>query len=124
MSAAVYSAARAALETMYDGRCTILDWAQQTDAQTHIVRRAAAVTAENVPCRLSFGTPRPAQTDALGAALAQTATLFTAPEHAPKEGARVEITHRGRRAVYGACGPAAVYPTHAETPVALEQPWA
>lgn len=124
VSAESCAAAKRALETLYDGECTIYEQQPVRDAQTGIVRAADAPAAEHVPCRLSYAAARPASLGPLGAALTQTATLFTAPEDAPPEGARIVVTHRGRTEAYTASGPAAVYPTHAQVAVKIEQAWA
>lgn len=122
--AASYSAAKNALKTLYDGTCIIHTLRQVRDAETGIVRGREIPAADAIPCRLSYAAARPADPGALGAPLSQTAMLFTAPENAPPEGSRVLVTHRSRTTAWTASGPPALYPTHAQTPLALEQIWA
>lgn len=118
-----YQTARKALESLYDGACTIYTLHKTQDPETAIVR-GTPTPAAPVPCRLSYTSARPASPGALGAPLSQEAVLFTAPDNAPAEGSRILVTHRGRTTAWTASGPPAVYPTHAQTVVTLEQVWA
>ncbi len=119
-----YAAARAALEQTYEGRCTVYAYKEAADEQTGLSRAEEAVVLRDVPCRLSFETWRPADVGELGAALDQVVRLFTAPETPVPAGAKVVVEQRGKKAAYLACGPGAVYRTHAETVLLLAQQYA
>jgi hypothetical protein len=46
--------ARKAIESMYEGRCTIEGYEKYTDPNTHITKTRKVTIFENEPCKLSF----------------------------------------------------------------------
>lgn len=110
--------ARRAVESLYEGRCTVLEYGKTKDPTTQIIKQCEVIVLEDQPCRLSFSSsPAAAQGDA-AAQIAQSIVLFLAPEPIVRPGSKIVVTQAGRVGAYKASGPPKVYPTHQE--IALE----
>lgn len=108
---------RRAVERLYDGRATVEEARKEKNAK-NITTLLWAVVAKDVPCRVSYKTLAPAGRSDTVDSIAQTITLFTAPEIAIKPGSRVTVTQRGRTMRFACSGIPAVYDSHQEIPLA------
>ena len=116
--------ARQAIESMYEGVCKIEGYETYTDPNTHITRTRRVTICENQPCKLSFEKLDAAdQTDSV-ATIAQGVKLFIAPELEIPAGCVITVTQAGRTCTYSKSGQAAVYPTHQEIILALDDEYA
>ena len=109
---------RKALESLYDGKCTITEQqkAKNTNKTTSFID---VVVLEDVPCRLSFSTVTNANQTDTAASVVQTTKVFLAPEITVKPGSKLSVTQNGVTTEYKASGKPAFYSTHQEISVEL-----
>ena len=117
-------AARKAIESTYDGVCTVIEYGAIRDEVSKITHHGEIVVLENQPCKLSFEkTAAAVQTDT-AAAVGQGVKLFIAPEVTVKPGSKIVIEQNGRTGEYLASGEPAVYSSHQEIVLELFKGWA
>jgi hypothetical protein len=112
-----------ALETMYDGKCTITEH-QKIKNPNKTTGFVDVVVLEDVPCRLSFSSVSNANQTDTAAAVVQTTKVFLAPDITVKPGSKLSVTQNGRTTEYKASGKPAFYSTHQEINVELFEEWA
>ena len=105
---------KAAIESLYEDRCTIYELMSVQDPETKITRQGWIAIVTGQPCRLSFQTLAAVQDVSPGAGIVQTIKLFLPPEVAIKPGSRVEVVRSGVTYRYISSGLPAIYPTHQE----------
>lgn len=105
---------RAALESLYQGRCDIINEQEAFDLVTKETSFESVTVAKDVPCRLSFRTITMAQEGTGATRLVQVIKVFMAPDIEVKAGSRLVITQNGKRAEYKASGEPALYSNHQE----------
>lgn len=115
--------ARKALETLYDGRCTITEH-QKIKNPNKSTGFAEVVVLENEPCRLSFHTTTNANQTETAASITQVTKVFISPEITIKPGSKLTITQNGVTNDYELSGQHAMYSTHQEIVVVLFKGWA
>ena len=114
---------RNAIESLYEGVCTISEYAAVKDATTKITTKQEVVVQSNIPCRLSYRYVRSVtQSDA--ASVTQQIELFLAPEIAVKAGSKIIVTQNGRTTAYKNSGQPAVYTSHQQIILELFTGWA
>ena len=115
--------ARKAIESLYNGTCTITEYKkiQKANKSTGF---SEVVVVENQPCRLSFKTVNSAtQTESGASALTQTVKVFLAPEINVKPGSKLSITQNQVVTDYQSSGQPAHYSTHQEIILELFKGW-
>lgn len=113
--------ARKAIEDRYKGLCDILEKRKVKDEVTKATVLRDTVVLSNQPCRLSyssFGTAN--QTDTISN-IEQTIKVFIAPEIKIAPGSKLRITQNGITTDYISSGVPAVYETHQEVSLELEE---
>lgn len=122
---AAQKAARKAIESTYNGVCTITCRRDVRDEITKITRKNEEVPiALNQPCKLSYEALNPAvQTDTV-AKQAQGTKLFVAPEIDVKPGSKITVEQNGVTTEYFVSGEPAVYLSHQEIMLELFRGWA
>ena len=116
--------ARKALETLYDGTCTITEH-QKIKKENKSTGFQDVVVCENIPCRLSFKTINNTnQTDTAASAVVQITKVFLAPEIQVKPGSKLTITQNDVTTEYKSSGEPAFYSTHQEIVLELFEGWA
>ena len=108
---------RGAVEWMYADRATIITEEDTVDPKTGIVE-THKVTASPAPCRLSYKRLAAATGDGIPV-IAQSVTLYLAPEVSVPPGADIDIEHGGRVLHFKSAGAAAVYVSHQEVPLEI-----
>lgn len=104
---------RKAVESTFDGVCSIFEYKTVQDADG-ISRQREEEVYSRIPCKLSYELNYPLrQTDA-AAVISQRVKLFIAPEIDVKNGSKIVVEQFGKKVEYGFSGEAAVYPTHRE----------
>lgn len=121
---AARKAARKAIESTYEGACTIVEYDNITDEKSKITRQNEVVIIENQPCKLSFEKLNAAVQSESAAAISQGTKLFIAPEINIKEGSKLIVTQDGVTSEYSASGKPAVYFSHQEIILELFGGWA
>ena len=115
--------ARKAIESMYEGTCTITEYqkVQKDNKSTGF----QDVIVQDIPCRLSFKTINNTNPNENAAsALVQVTEVFLAPEIVVKPGSKLTITQNGVTTEYKSSGIPATYSTHQEIVVEIFKGWA
>lgn len=105
---------RAALESLYKGRCDIVSQKEVFDPVTKQTSFEDVKVVTGQPCRLSFKTITAVKQDTGAAQLTQIIKVFIAPDIEVKAGSRLVITQNGKTAEYKASGEPALYGSHQE----------
>lgn len=116
--------ARKAIESLYDGTCTITEHRKIKKANKSTGFEDVMVL-ENQPCRLSYKTITNTNSTESGAStLSQIIKLFLAPEIEVTPGSKVTVTQKGVTTDYKSSGKPAIYSTHQEIVLELFDGWA
>ena len=116
--------ARKAIESLYDGKCTITEH-QKIKKENKSTGFQDVVVLECEPCRLSFKTINNThRTDTAASAVVQITKVFLAPEIRVKPGSKLAITQNGVTTEYKSSGEPAFYSTHQEIVLELFKGWA
>lgn len=116
--------ARKAIESLYDGTCTITEH-QKIKKENKSTGFQDVMVLENEPCRLSFKTINNTNSTETGAsAVVQIAKVFLAPEIKVKPGSKLSVTQNGVTTEYKSSGEPAFYSTHQEIVLELFKGWA
>lgn len=127
-----------ALSRLWSDRCTIWGKENYINSQTGRMEQREIVLIQNAPCRVSYGSLQPVSNtrgsasqriktslQSLGASSVKgQVKLFLAADTPVPPGSRVMITRNGRMEMYHLSGAPAVYSSHMEVPLVLEQNWA
>lgn len=120
----VWTAARKALESTYEGECTIIEHRDVKDEVTKLSREERVIVLQGQPCKLSFEKLAAASRTETAAVVSQGVKLFLAPEIRVNSGSRIAVTQNGISNEYCASGEPAVYDTHQEILLELAERWA
>ena len=116
--------ARKAIESMYDGTCTVTEY-QEYIKENKSTGHHEVVILEGQPCRLSFSSsPNANPQDDNGAEIAQTVKVFLSPDIRVNAGSKLTITQNGVTTEYKNSGVPAVHETHQEITLELFKGWA
>ena len=115
--------ARKAIESLYDGTCTITEYKKVQKANKSMAFKEVVVLEEQ-PCRLSFQTVNSTnQTETGASVLSQSVKVFLAPEIQVKPGSKLTITRNQVVTDYQSSGEPAHYSTHQEIVLELFKGW-
>ena len=115
--------ARKAIESLYDGRCTITEH-QKVKKENKSTGFQDVVVLEDQPCRLSFKTINSTNQTDTAASVVQITKVFLAPEIQVKPGSKLTITQNDVTTEYKSSGQPAFYSTHQEIVLELFKGWA
>lgn len=115
--------ARKAIESLYDGKCTITEH-QKVQKENKSTGFQDVIVQEEIPCRLSFKTVNNANQTETAASIVQITKVFLAPEIQVKPGSKLTITQNGVTTDYKSSGGPAFYSTHQEIVLELFKGWA
>ena len=116
--------ARKAIESMYDGTCTIIE-RQKVKLPNKSTGFKDIVVLEDIPCRLSFKTiTNTNQAETGVSAVVQVTKVFIAPEIQVKPGSKLTIMQNDVTTEYKSSGQPAIYTTHQEIELELFERWA
>lgn len=104
---------RKAIESTYDGICSIFEY-KSARGEDGIIRQTEEAVFSDIPCRVSYELGYPVRQTDTAAVASRRVKLFIAPEVNVKNGSKVVVERLGEREEYGFAGEAAVYPTHRE----------
>ena len=105
---------RAAIESLYAGRCDIISQQEVFDPVTKQTGFKDVTVVSQQPCRLSFKSITAVQEGSGAAKVTQVIKVFMAPEIEVRAGSRLVITQNGKTAEYKASGEPALYSGHQE----------
>ena len=117
-------AVRKAIESTYDGVCSVVEFQEITDELTHITSQREVTVLENVPCRISFENIRQTEQTETANSKSQTVKLFVSPEINIRAGSKVIVEQNGVTTAFCASGENAVYFSHREVMLGLFEWWA
>jgi len=115
--------ARKAIESTYEGICSIVEYGDIFDEQTKITSQGEIVVLEGQPCKLSFETISAANQSDTAASVSQRTKLFVSPKIIVDPGSKIVVTQNGVTTEYSASGEAAVYFSHQEIMLELFRGW-
>ena len=112
--------ARVQIEKMYESTCSVWQFSQVYDKATHSTKMKKVALFESIPCHVSYGISGAAkQTDTI-AVIGQNITLYLPPEYTVPAGCEITIEAQGRITKYESSGEPAVYQSHQEISLVLE----
>ena len=114
--------ARKAIESLYDGTCTITEY-KKVQKPNKAIAFKEVVVLENQPCRLSFQGVNPTTPTETGASLSQSVQIYLAPEINVKPGSKVTVTQNQVTTEYKSSGQPAHYSTHQRIVLELFKGW-
>lgn len=122
--AAARKAARKAIESTYEGVCSIVEYKAVTDSETKITRHKEITVLEEQPCKLSFEKLNAVVQTDTAAAISQGTKLFISPEITINSGSKIVVVQNGVTGEYSASGEPAVYASHQEIVLQQFKGWA
>ena len=108
-----------AIQSLWDGSCTIIVRDMALDPTTGRTEPQEHVAAENIPCRVSYTTVKSAETTEEAATVAQSVTLYLDPAVDIPVGSKITVTQNGVTRDYTRSGKPAGYTYHQEVPLEL-----
>ena len=112
--------ARVQIEKMYESTCSVWQFSRVYDKATHSTKMKKVALFEDVPCHVSYGISGAAkQTDTI-AVIGQNITLYLPPEYAVPAGCEIIIEGQERTTKYESSGEPAVYQSHQEISLTLD----
>ena len=112
--------AKVQIEKMYESTCSVWQFSRVYDKATHSTKMKKVALFENVPCHVSYGISGAAkQTDTI-AVIGQNITLYLPPEYAVPAGCEIIIEGQGKTTRYESSGEPAVYQSHQEISLTLD----
>lgn len=116
-------AARKAIESLYEGVCTISEYEKVTDSVSRLTSFQEITKLVDQPCRLSFESlPAINQTDS-AAVQTQVTKLFISPDVTIKPNSKITVTQAGITREYKASGVPPAHISHQEITLALFDGW-
>ena len=119
-----YSKAKNAIESLYEGVCTVYTGQKSTDPDTKETVFTETAIITDAPCRLSFASFPATNIIDHAPALGQAAKLFISPGATIPPGSKLVVTENGVTAAYSNSGEPARYVTHQEISLELFKGWA
>lgn len=119
----VVKKARKALESLYEGTCTVTEHqkVQKTNKSTGF---QDVVVLEDEPCGLSFrNITDTSQSDNAASAVVQVTVLFISPDVRIAPGSKITVTQNNVTTDYQQSGIPAMYDTHQEIVLDLFREW-
>lgn len=112
------------LSILWKGRCTIWEFEDITDPDTHQTSQKEVMVVENEPCRVSFSSEAVTNPTTGVAEMSQFTVLFIRPDLDIAAGSVIEITQNGKTTKYRRSGKAATYTNHQEIRLTLYEDYA
>lgn len=114
--------ARKALESMYEGKCTITEY-RKVKKENMSTGFEEVIVLENIPCRLSTKTID-ASSNGDVSTVTHIITVFLSPDIEVKSGSKLTISQNNKTVDYINSGQPAFYATHQEIVLELFERWA
>lgn len=122
--ASILTKSRLPIESLYDGTCTITETAEVLN-DDHTTSQSDEVTYSDIPCRMSVSTISSTNdSDTGGATTSKIIKLFLSPDVTIHSGAKVDVTQSGLSGTYRCASEPAMYASHQEIVLTLEDRWA
>lgn len=118
-----FDKARKAIESLYNGKCSVIERLDVKDEKTKITRKSEVTVFKDLPCKLSFERINTVIQNENAAKRSQSTKLFLSPEILIREGSKIIVEQNGVKTEYSASGVPAIYPTHQEIMLELFAGW-
>ncbi|MBH0330124.1 hypothetical protein ABH14_10010 [Brevibacillus brevis] len=105
---------RMAIESTYDGICTVTEFQQVKDPVTKVTKQKQVVVLKDRPCALSQVTLASARSGDTNNEIDYDAKLFISPDITIKAGSRIRVVQDGMDYEFEETGEPFRYPTHQE----------
>ncbi|MGG0718683.1 hypothetical protein ABE096_13960 [Robertmurraya massiliosenegalensis] len=115
---------RKAIESMYKGVCTIKEYRDVKDPNTHISRKQEVEVIKDQPCRLSYSKITSTGQSNSSSPVIQTIKLFISPDIEVKPGSKLIVTQNGKTTEFARSGEPALYTHHQEITLELFKEYA
>ena len=112
------------LSILWKGRCTIWEYEDVTDSDTHQTSQKPTIVVEDEPCRISFSSEAVTNPANGVAEMTQFTVLFIRPDLDISAGSIVEVTQNGKTTKYKRSGKPSVYSNHQEIRLTLYEDYA
>lgn len=112
------SKARKHIEKLYLDTCSVYEFQEVTDPETHMTTHELVLVYENVPCKISHHVPQ-ATGDGLVGSLSLSSRLICSPDLVIKAGSRIDVMRKGVTTSYSNSGEPARYFNHQEIMIDL-----
>ena len=89
------SIARKHIEKLYLDTCTVIEYREVTNPDTHITNMQEVIVYEKIPCKLSFNK-YPQSGDGVVSSLSFLATILLSPDFDIKEGSKFVVIKEGK----------------------------
>ena len=113
---------RAAIESLYDGKCTVTV-RQEYEKDNGSTGFREVILIEDEPCRLSFSNTTSTKEGDVAASVSQVTELFIGPEVDIPPGSKITITQNGETVDYSKSGIKSKYETHQQIILQLWKRW-
>ena len=111
---------RKAVESLYRGKCTIYEHKKVKNEKTKLTGYEDVMVLEDQPCKLSFKEIHAAVQGEAAATATQVIKLFLSPNVIVMPGSKVTVIQDGVKRDYTSSGVPAVYQSHQEIILKLE----
>ena len=113
---------RKAVETLYDGVCTITEY-QKVKKENKSTGFSERVTYQDIPCRMSYKSVNPTNQTTTAGIVTQSIVVYLSPDVLVNPGSKITITQNNVTTEYKSSGKPAVYSSHQEVSVELFDGW-
>ena len=108
-----------AVESLYDFKCTVVEYAEMIDQNTGLSSFDEAEVYTDLPCRLSYKNTNPTSSTDTISSLNQTIKLILSPNIIIKPGSKIIVSRNGISKEYKNSGEPALYSSHQEIELIL-----
>lgn len=118
--------ARAMIEKTYIGTCTVIEYTDIQDNNSHFTKKGEVTVYTDIPCRLSysrFNQMYPSVPSDTASAVTQQVKLFLAPETVIKSGSKIIVVQNDVTTVYKSSSAPLYYDSHQEIALELFKGW-
>lgn len=113
---------RKAIESLYDGKCTVTV-RQEYTKDNGSTGFTDVVVFEDEPCRLSFSNTSSTNESEVAASVSQVTELFIRPDVDIPPGSKITVTQNSETVDYAKSGVKAKYDTHQQIVLQLWKRW-
>lgn len=118
-----FAKARKAIESLYDGRCTVVEYQQVKNPTTKRTEAKEVEVLKDIPCRLSYKTVAKNEAGNVSEVV-QVTKLFIGPEVTVKAGSKIIVTQYNKTTEFKSSGVPANHSNHQEITLDLFERWA
>ena len=111
------------LQSFFDSTCDVIQFVETFD-EFGITQLVKSVSLKNVPCRVCYSNIKPAIKGKSSDYITQEVTLLIPPDISIKNGSIINVTKNNQMVSYQKTGESAVYPSHKEIRMVINNTFA